>query len=340
MSETDTEPDPPDVDVDVVDASEAESAASGRRWKRLASLLGLVLFGVALWTLRDELSRFDGKQFANYLGALGAPQVVLVAATTVAAYAVLVGYDWFALRYIGKQLPLRRTAFAAFVGYACSLNIGQAALSGGAVRMRLYTAWGLRPGDVARIVGFNLLNGGLGHMLLTGITLAIPGLRLPPEIPLPLHSLRGVGYGLLALAITALLVLHRIGHEIRFKRFVLVVPPARIQLPAVAVAVLDWTVSTLVLYALLPADADVGVWQLLGVVMAAHIVATLSMVPGGLGVLEMVVVHLLSDRIPSSTLLSALLAFRAVYYLIPFIIALLLLGAHEFRARHPRHRSG
>lgn len=49
--------------------------------------------------------------------------------------------------------------------------------------------------------------------------------------------------------------------------------------------------------------------------MAAGVV---SNVPGGVGVFETVIILLLPDQIPGDAILAALLAYRIIYYLLPF----------------------
>lgn len=86
------------------------------------------------------------------------------------------------------------------------------------------------------------------------------------------------------------------------------------------------------LFILFPADSGLGVSQMIAIVMMAHIVAVLSTVPGGLGVFETVVILLLPPTIPKAEALSALIAFRTIFYLIPFLIAILLFGGHQVMA--------
>lgn len=73
------------------------------------------------------------------------------------------------------------------------MNIGQSVLSGGAVRMRLYTGWGMGPGDVTRIIGFNFMIGTVGQLLLIGLLFTFVGYRIPDSVEVPFHSLRLVG---------------------------------------------------------------------------------------------------------------------------------------------------
>ena len=59
-------------------------------------------------------------------------------------------------------------AFASFCAYALSHNLGFAAVSGAAVRYRLYAHWGLTPVQIAKTVAFCSLTFGLGGMVLGG----------------------------------------------------------------------------------------------------------------------------------------------------------------------------
>jgi hypothetical protein len=54
-----------------------------------------------------------------------------------------------------------------------------------------------------------------------------------------------------------------------------------------------------------------------------------SHVPGGLGVLETVVIHLM----PQPAVVGALVAFRVLYFLIPFTIGAALFAAYELAQR-------
>ena len=62
----------------------------------------------------------------------------------------------------------------------------------------------------------------------------------------------------------------------------------------------------------------------IGVLLVAAIAGVITHVPAGLGVLEAVFVALLSYQLPASELLATLLAYRAIYYLIPLMIAALV----------------
>jgi uncharacterized membrane protein YbhN (UPF0104 family) len=66
--------------------------------------------------------------------------------------------------------------------------------------------------------------------------------------------------------------------------------------------------------------------------VTANTVGILSHVPGGLGVIEAVLLSL----VPGANVIGALVAFRAVYFLIPFVIGGLVFGISEIVRRQGR----
>ena len=90
---------------------------------------------------------------------------------TVLSYAVLTIYDRLGTIYAGHKVSYGRVAFASFCAYALSHNLGFAAVSGAAVRYRLYAHWGLTPFQIAKTVAFCSLTFALGGMVLGGAIL-------------------------------------------------------------------------------------------------------------------------------------------------------------------------
>ena len=69
-----------------------------------------------------------------------------------AGYFTLTFYDLFAVRATGhRHVPYRVNALAAFTSYSIGHNVGASVFTGGAVRYRIYSAWGLNAIDVAKI---------------------------------------------------------------------------------------------------------------------------------------------------------------------------------------------
>ena len=120
---------------------------------------------------------------------------------TALSYAVLPGYDAMALSFIGHPLPLRRTVFGSFIAYAVGQTLGFPLLTGGSVRYRLWSAWGLSSAEIARAVGFVAFSFVLGMVLLSGVVFVAEPARTAAILRLPLDVVRPLGA--LALAVVA-----------------------------------------------------------------------------------------------------------------------------------------
>ncbi|HSA81839.1 MAG TPA: hypothetical protein VLE23_13570, partial [Geminicoccaceae bacterium] len=119
---------------------------------------------------------------------------------------------------------------------------------------------------------------------------------------------------------------------IRIHRFELPVPPLRLALGQVAVGTTDFLLVSAVLHQVLSASVEIGFFPVAMSYVAANGAAILSHVPGGLGVIEAVVLSL----VPGANVVGALIAFRVVYYLVPFVMGSILFTVCEILRRHRR----
>lgn len=297
----------------------------------LPAVISLVLFVAALEVLRTELHAGTWHGLTTQLRAIPASRLVMAVVLTAANYGVLTGYDFLAFAYLGKRLPARRVALASFLAYAISNNLGFAMLSGASVRYRFYSRWGMTAEELSRIVFSYVVTFWLGLLLIGGISLVFG--TLPRQLG-PAVSALAVPVGwLLALAsvgyVTAA-VLH-LG-PVRVRHLELPLPRANLAFAQLGLSVLDWTIAGMVLFVLLPADS-VPFLALMSAFLASQLLGLTSHVPGGAGVFEGLMVLLLAPVLPSTTLLPALMAYRAVYYLLPLLVAALVLVADEVHQR-------
>lgn len=301
---------------------------SWRRW--VAPALGVAVFTLALWALHRALAGYHLRELAAAVASVPPARRWAAVALTAANYLVLTGYDALALRYARAPLPYRRTALASFLGYAVANNTGSfSILAAGGVRYRLYAAWGLSAGQVAQVVGFCTATFWVGFLVLGGAAfLAEPAAlaHLPGLTP---AAVRGLGALLLVLAATYLAGSAAGRSELRIGRWAVRVPPLRLVLAQVAVSAADWVAAAGVLYVLLPPEAPVSFPLVLGMFLLAQVAGLVSTVPGGLGVFEGAMVLLLAPLAGAKELVGPLVAFRAVYYLLPLGAALLLLAGRE-----------
>jgi len=118
----------------------------------------------------------------------------------------------------------------------------------------------------------------------------------------------------------------------RWRELEIGLPAPRLAAAQVAIATLDWLLAAAVLFVLLPAGA-VSFGTLVGAFTVAQIAGVASTVPAGLGVFETGILLMLGSAAPTPALLGSLVAYRLVYYLVPLVLAVLLLAAHEVAAR-------
>src|SRR5262245_37827886 len=140
-----------------------------RKWlHRILPVLGLILFVAAIMVLRRQLKQHGWHEIFQAFEELPWRRIIIAVACTLVGYLILTGYDYLAMRYIQRKLTYWRVGMAAFIGYAFSNSIGHSFLTGGTVRLRLYTVWGLTGLEIAKIVLFTHVTFYLGMLLLIG----------------------------------------------------------------------------------------------------------------------------------------------------------------------------
>ena len=304
----------------------------GTRIRRLApALVSLALFFAALEVLRGELRHVTWYGLMRDVTATPPYRLAIAIALTAINYAVLTCYDLLAFVYIRKPLARARVALASFVAYAVANTVGFSVLSGASVRYRFYTRWGVTAEELSRIVFFYATTFWLGLLLVGGLSLATS--RLPDDLQIPGAAAIAAAGWLLAILVIAYLAATWIRRApIRVSRFQLPLPSPPLALAQLVVSACDWILAGSVLYALLPAGAP-PLLAFLGAFLVSQLLGLTSHVPGGVGVFEGLMVLLLRPYLPSAALLPALIVYRAVYYLLPLSVALVVLVADELSQR-------
>jgi len=311
----------------------------GRLKPFMGPALALGLLAAAIWALNAQLAGYDLDEIMNTLLRETDRDILLAFGLTAVNFIVLAGYDILALAYIKHPLAPYRPVLASFAGNAFSNTIGLSTLAGSSVRYRLYSSWGLTPGEIAKIVVFTTLTLWLGLFSIGGIIFTVKPLPLPDWVTLPFHTTRPLGLILLIAPVAYLYAAARKETPWRIGKMTLLLPQFRSALLQVAVASLDWALAAAVLYALLPPWANVNFPLVLGAFLLGQIAGLVSQVPGGLGVFESCLLFLLTPRIPAPALFAALVAYRVVYYLIPLAIASAILAVRETLAAREHARN-
>jgi phosphatidylglycerol lysyltransferase len=305
----------------------------GRLWHRLSPLVGLLLFAAALWVLSREVRHLSLHGLWASIRALPSASLLLAIAFTVLNYAILTGYDQLAFVYIRRPMPRWQISVASFVGYAIANNVGFALLSGTSARYRFYSRWGLSGQDLSRVVVFYSGTFWLGLVVLGAWTLLFSPVRDASLAPSAI--VRGAGV-LLALTATAYAVAAVVWKRpLRLFTVELALPSVPLVAAQYVLSALDWGLGAGVLFVLLP-EPRPEYSYFLGAFLAAQIIALVSHVPGGIGVFESLMILLLKPWLTADELLPALAAYRAIYYLVPLVLALGVLVVDEAKQR--RHQ--
>jgi uncharacterized membrane protein YbhN (UPF0104 family) len=258
--------------------------------------------------------------------------LLIAGALTTASYAVYTMFDLLSRRHLALALPRRRVVAIAVVSYASNLNLG-AIIGAAGLRYRLYSRSGLSGGAISRLVAFSVTTNWLGYAALAGAVFASGAVVLPRDAGIGTATLRGVGAGMVALAAVYLAVCtSHAGREVAFQQIRLTLPSGSTALIQLGLATVNWLLIGLTIHTLLP--ADLSFWRVLGVHCLSAVASVIMHVPAGAGVIEGTYILLLGGAAPTAELVAAVLAFRAVYYLAPLLVALGLLLALEMRGRH------
>lgn len=303
--------------------------ARWRKWRRtIGALISAAVFLLALYVLYRAAENYEMADIAARLAETPWWAILLASLAAAGSYLVLGGFDWLAVRHIGRPIPVGRVFFTSFVSHGISHSAGFAALTGGGVRYRIYSAAGVGAAEVAGIVVFCGLTFVLGATLLAALALVFEPERFAEPLGLRPGTVRVAGLGMAAVmaAYVLLSALLRRPARIFGRRFR--IPGPRMTLAQTTFAAVDLALAAAVLYVLLPAGPGPSYPAIIGIYVLANVAGIAFHIPGGLGVFEGAVILLVPD-LPADAVLGALLLYRVIYNLIPLVLGVALLGAFE-----------
>jgi phosphatidylglycerol lysyltransferase len=312
------------------DVSDLGSLA--RRAPRAAPILitVFVLGGVLFWGIGKATAAIDFPLLVAALRATPLSKLAVALSATGASYLALFGYDLAALRYARARAPLKAILVASFSGFAIGNAVGLGAFSGGAVRYRIYTAAGVAPERIARVILFLSLSFALGLLLLADLGFLLHAAEIGPLLGVPPLFLRGVA-AVLLVPIGGFLVICALRRRPwRHGPFEIAPPGAPLVLGQLCLITLDILAAATTLWVLFP-SAGLSFAAFTGIYAAALGLGVLSHVPGGVGVFELAMLCAVGGTAPRSEIAAALLLYRVIYFFLPLLAATILLASIELR---------
>lgn len=315
----------------------SDSQRRRERWEKLTrrrrhlSMLGILLSAgiflaalVALWHLAHEM---DAAQVSAALRSASPRQEMLALLFTVVSYTLLTGYDFLALRQLGERIAYPVTALASFTSYAVSFTLGFPLLTSGTVRYWIYSPHGLKTWKIASLT----VIAGITFWLGMGCVLAWSLLReaeaLSPILRLRPSLLHAAGAGVILLLVGYFIWISLKQRAVAVRGWRLDLPGFKVSLGQTILGAGDVCAGAAVLFMLLPAGHGMSFDTFLAVYVLACMLGIVSHSPGGLGVFEATMLIALS-HLPREGVLGAVLLFRVFYYLLPFVLALVMLLIH------------
>ncbi len=301
--------------------------------RHLPALVGVGLLFGAIYVVQMEFRSLKMDDIAAALAAIPVLALVFSFFWTFMSYYVLTFYDLLGTIYAGHRVAYLRVCFASFCAYTLSHNLGFAAVSGAAVRYRLYSHWGLTAMQIAKLVAFCSLTFALGGLVLGGVVLFLE----PGAVPffgerLPRWAMYLIGAAMWAVVI-GYVTLSRVVGSFRILGHTIELPGFRLALSQVVLATVDVIMTATIFYALLPHADGLTLLRFMAVYLTSYTAGLAANLPGGIGVFDTVMLVGLSPWLDAPVIVGAIVVFRLYYYIIPLFIAGAMFAGNELLVR-------
>lgn len=302
----------------------------GWNLKKFAPLFGLAVFALVLFLLSKRLGDIEFSDIVQQIRSLPPPAVIGAMACSAGAYLLVGLYEGIALHRVSGQwrlwFAIRTTVIANPVGRA----VGVALVSGGALRYRFYSAIGLNARQVASLIVLMTMPYLLGVGWLIDVSLLIHTQAASQALGLTATTVYIIACVGLVKDLAWLGIAKWRKEPINLKQLQIRVPSLAHTLLQIALGIAQILCNTGILYLLMPPELDMSWPEFIPLYCIAFVAGQISNVPAGLGVLEAVLLMML-PQVPPAKLLGTVLAYRAIFEVLPLMIGLTLWGWYEGR---------
>ena len=239
---------------------------------------------------------------------------------------------------VAGPVSARRAAVGGFLASSIGHVLGLGAVSGGAIRYRFYSAVGMRPLDIGKMILLAAIPypAGLGILLAASLLIqtdaAAPLLHSTPAL------VRGIGLALVAMHLGYLTLVLRHRGPLHIGRYQVPLPPPRLTAVQYVVGVVEVTCGAGIMYVLLPPGTDLPFTVYMGVYVVSILAGLASGLPAGLGVFDVAMVALLPTLHPAQVT-AVVIVYRGLLEVGPVLIALTIFAAYEIWWRLPTQRA-
>jgi glycosyltransferase 2 family protein len=298
-------------------------------WNRIGVAISVTIIAIAATVLYRILRTINASEVVEAIVTTDWRDIALAALFVAGGYFTLTFYDLFALRTIGRRdVPYWGAALAGFTSYSVGHNVGASVLTGGAVRYRVYSAWGLTAIEVAKICFVAGLTFWLGNATVLGLGIAYAPLAASSIDQLPAWLNRSGAFLILVVLVVYVTWVWQRPRIVGRQGWSVTLPDGPLTLLQIGIGIIDLGFCALAMYMLVPEEPNIGFVTLAVIFVAATLLGFASHAPGGLGVFDAAMLVALW-QFDKEDLLAGLLLFRLLYYIVPFALSLLILGGRE-----------
>ncbi len=307
--------------TETLETNPPRTPGRGARLRWLVPVAFLLLVGWLLVHGIDDLDLPDLQRALLDVPTLPFAGVGLLALAAVAFTGLV---DVAIARWLGVAVPLRELLRLAFIANSLANVLNLSGAIGSGVRLLGLSARGIALPSSAALIGLQVLSLPLGLSVLVIVALLCGPLPVAPVAHtrwLALTVLVGA-----ALYLPAFFVLTARRRLVSWLPSGVELPPLRLKLALSVLSLIDWILSAAVLYACLYlAGAHVKPGALLINFAAAQTLGLLSLIPGGFGVFDgLMLLALTAAGYDNAAVLAGLFLFRITYYLVPLLSGLYL----------------
>ncbi|WP_319371695.1 bifunctional lysylphosphatidylglycerol flippase/synthetase MprF [uncultured Ilyobacter sp.] len=287
--------------------------------------LSILFFIAAIILIQNELANYSYRDIKNAVSEIKGDMIFLSVLLSIFSYILLIFLDSLALRHTGLNFEYYKIIFVSFVSRAFGNNLGISALSSSAIRFRFYSLWGVPYNKIIKLITFCYSTSWIGLIATGGFAFTFWPVMIPSKFDFFLEDNREIG--IIFILLTLCYVLFSMGWKYINLHFEF--PSLPISLVQISLSVFEWSVAGSVLYVLLPSSSKIHFFTFISIFVTGQLIGIISNLPGGIGAFEFIMISFLSQFISVHEILSGLILYRVIYYLLPLFFAVVLLGAYE-----------
>jgi glycosyltransferase 2 family protein len=302
------------------------------RLKLIGTIASLGLFIISMVVLGFIIKELDFDEIRSAFAAATRRQILLAILFVTISYSLLTFYDALGFRQLGMKIPFKITALGSYTSYAVSFTLGFPLITGGTVRYWIYSTVGVGAKMIASLTLIAGVTFWLGMGSVLGICLVMKPAAVSELSRLPVNVNFALGLLILGMVIGYLIWVARGARTLTFQGWSMTLPDIKVSLAQLSIGALEVCAAGAALYFLLPQGYGIAYGTFIAAYVFACILGIISHAPGGIGVFEATILLALPG-VPTEQLLGSLLLFRVWYYVLPFILALLMLASRELVVR-------